>query len=81
MTTKSFTFELFGAEVEPGEPRLGKLSVNGRKSLETPGFLAVSSRGVVPHISPDVLQSQTDISGVHIALEDCKHLANLDIYA
>ena len=53
-------------------PRLGRLVVQGRKELETPGFMAVSSRGVVPHISPDVLAANTQIGGVHMALEDCK---------
>jgi hypothetical protein len=55
-------------------PRLGRLRIQGRKDLETPGFMAISSRGVVPHISPDVLAANTQVGGVHIALEDCKSL-------
>ena len=73
MSGKVVAFEIQSQEGE-GKPRLGRLNVQGRKTLETPGYIAVSSRGVVPHISPDVLASQTDIGGVHLALEDCKHI-------
>lgn len=53
-------------------PRLGRLRVEGRNGLDTPNFLAITSRGVVPHMTPDVIASSTDIKGVHMALEDCK---------
>lgn len=70
---KTVTFEVLSdGPAGQGEPRLGRLSVKGRQSVDTPCLLAVSSRGVVPHISPDVLLSQTEIGGVHLALEDCE---------
>jgi queuine tRNA-ribosyltransferase accessory subunit len=53
-------------------PRLGRLTVQGRNQLDTPNFLAITSRGVVPHMTPDVVAASTDIRGVHMALEDCK---------
>jgi queuine tRNA-ribosyltransferase subunit QTRTD1 len=46
--------------------------VEGRKDLETPNFLAVSSRGVIPHMTPDVIAASTQIGGIHMAIEDCK---------
>lgn len=52
--------------------RLGRLTFPGRKALETPNFIAVSSRGVVPHLSPDVILAHAEFGGVHLALEDCK---------
>ena len=52
--------------------RLGRLCVSNRKDLETPNFLAIGSRGVVPHMTPDVIASSSEIGGVHMALEDCK---------
>jgi queuine tRNA-ribosyltransferase len=55
-------------------PRLGRLRVEGRRELETPNFLAITSRGVVPHMTPDVVAGSTDIRGVHMALEDCKFI-------
>jgi hypothetical protein len=64
--------------------RLGKLAMKGRKVIETPNFLAVASRGVVPHITPDVISQHTSIGGVHMALEDCKfkhHCSNSSILA
>ncbi len=52
--------------------RTGKLNLEGRKSIDTPNFLAISSRGAIPHITPDVLSEHTGIRGVHMPLEDCK---------
>ncbi|EKD19475.1 tRNA-guanine transglycosylase family protein [Drepanopeziza brunnea f. sp. 'multigermtubi' MB_m1] len=59
-------------------PRLGRLSLPGREDLLTPGFFAVGSRGVVPHITPDVITSHTNFGGVHMALEDFIERANKD---
>ena len=71
-TAKRVFFEIL-SHVDPNivGSRLGRLYARGRKELETPDFLAVSSRGVVPHISPDVV-ANTQIGGLHMALEDCK---------
>ena len=62
--------------LDPSTPnaRLGKLSVTGRKDVETPNFFAVSSRGVVPHLTPDVILAHTQTGGIHMALEDCEPL-------
>ncbi|ESZ96237.1 tRNA-guanine transglycosylase family protein [Sclerotinia borealis F-4128] len=51
-------------------PRLGRLSVEGRKDLETPDFIAITSRGVIPHMTPDVIAAHARVPGVHFALED-----------
>jgi queuine tRNA-ribosyltransferase len=61
-------------------PRLGQLTVQGRSKLETPNFLAISSRGVVPHMTPDVIAASSQIGGVHMALEDCKPRSRLCAY-
>jgi hypothetical protein len=53
-------------------PRLGRLTKAGRNAVQTPNYVANTSRGVVPHISPDVLSDHTRIPGVYMALEDCK---------
>ena len=52
-------------------PRLGRLITRSRTPLQTPHYVANTSRGVVPHISHDVLRKHTWIRGVYIALEDC----------
>ena len=72
---KRVFFEVL-SHVDPNvlSPRLGRLCVQGRKDLETPNFMAVTSRGVVPHITPDILSANTQVGGVHMALEDCKPL-------
>lgn len=59
--------------------RLGHLKATGREDLKTPNFFALSSRGVIPHVAPDVISAHTDIGGIHIALEDCEssNLSNM----
>ena len=53
-------------------PRLGRLALPGRKVLETPHYLGITSRGVIPHISQDTFARDTSINGVYVALEDCR---------
>jgi len=72
-TRRNIHFE----SLNPGDPnaprpRLGRLSLNHRQALSTPSFFAVTSRGVVPHLTPDVISAHTQIGGAHIALEDCE---------
>lgn len=66
-------FELKG-HVDPAVigPRLARVLMDGRKDLHTPNFIAVTSRGVVPHMTPDVILANSEIGAVHMALEDCK---------
>lgn len=52
--------------------RLGRLALPGRRTVETPHYLANTSRGVVPHITQDTFVRDTDINGVYVALEDCE---------
>lgn len=52
-------------------PRLGRLSLAGRRSILTPGFVGNTSRGVIPHVSQDNFRKSADLDGVYIALEDC----------
>lgn len=58
-------------------PRLGYLSLPGRSSIQTPHYLASTSRGVVPHITPDTFRRDTSVSAVYFALEDCRFLSPL----
>ncbi len=73
-TGRKILFEIL-SHIDPNAagPRLGRLSIPGRRDLETPNFFAITSRGVVPHLTPDVIASHTKIGGVHIALEDCEY--------
>jgi queuine tRNA-ribosyltransferase subunit QTRTD1 len=72
-TGRKILFEIL-THIDPNSagPRLGRLSIQGRRDLETPNFFAVTSRGVVPHLTPDVISAHTQVGGVHMALEDCK---------
>jgi queuine tRNA-ribosyltransferase accessory subunit len=55
----------------PQSPRLGRLLSHGRPPIHTPHYVAATSRGVIPHLSHDVLQKHTDINSAYIGLEDC----------
>lgn len=52
-------------------PRLGRLRT-GKASILTPHYLAITSRGVVPHLSQDTFARDANISGVYVPLEDCE---------
>lgn len=52
--------------------RLGRLALKGRTSIETPNYFAITSRGVVPHLTPDTVSRHGSFGGRYIALEDCE---------
>jgi queuine tRNA-ribosyltransferase len=71
--TISKTLGSLGSQLGGIAPRLGRLTLPGRKPIQTPDFLGNTSRGVVPHISQDNFRRNEDQlgAGVYIALEDC----------
>ncbi|KAI0471552.1 tRNA-guanine transglycosylase family protein [Xylariaceae sp. FL0804] len=50
--------------------RLGRLSLPGRKPIDTPNFISLTSRGAVPHMTPDNVANRTELCGTYMALED-----------
>jgi queuine tRNA-ribosyltransferase len=66
-------FEVLKAVLAEGaSARLGRLTFPRRKVLETPDFFSLTSRGVVPHITPDNLSKYVHNGGVYVGLEDCR---------
>ena len=57
--------------LKPGNARLGLLHLKNRV-LETPNYIAPTSRGAVIHCTPDVLDDIKNVPGVLIAFEDCE---------
>lgn len=57
------------------EARLGRLEYTGqrRRPIRTPHYIGISSRGCVPHITPDMMQSETALSSLYVAFEDCMY--------
>ncbi|EZF35778.1 hypothetical protein H101_00681 [Trichophyton interdigitale H6] len=51
-------------------PRLGRLCRAGRKPILTPGYLPITSRGVLPHVSHDNIKEHMSIGSLYVALED-----------
>ncbi|KAJ5949001.1 hypothetical protein N7454_002308 [Penicillium verhagenii] len=66
----SMTFSVLGPAAPVLAPRAGTLAITGRKTLSTPHYLPVTSRGVVPHISHDNVRKETAINGLYVGLED-----------
>ncbi|KAK4192943.1 putative queuine tRNA-ribosyltransferase [Podospora australis] len=50
--------------------RLGRLAFPGRAPINTPNFLGVTSRGTLPHVTPDNVSQHLNIGGVYMSLED-----------
>ncbi|KAI9698093.1 MAG: hypothetical protein M1820_007601 [Bogoriella megaspora] len=63
-------FKLLTSSAHSHGPRLGRLSLPNRDIVETPHYLAISSRGVVPHLSQDNFKYHTQIKGAYLGLED-----------
>ncbi|KAI1632218.1 tRNA-guanine transglycosylase family protein [Biscogniauxia mediterranea] len=53
-----------------GAVRLGRLSLPNRRPVDTPNYFGLTSRGAIPHMTPDNVSKHTEISGVYIAIED-----------
>lgn len=71
-STEMLNFVLKNGEFRKAGLRLGQLTIQGRPSRPTPTFIASTSRGVIPHITQDVLSKLADIPAVYIGLEDCE---------
>lgn len=54
-------------------PRVGQFLRGTHPAINTPHYVATTSRGVVPHVSPDILAKSTAVSAVYIPLEDCEY--------
>ena len=65
----------------PQAPRLGHLLSHGRAPINTPHYVAATSRGAIPHLSHDVLTKHTDISATYMGLEDCESPSSLRQHA
>ncbi|KAI0123218.1 tRNA-guanine(15) transglycosylase-like protein [Xylariales sp. AK1849] len=50
--------------------RLGRLALPHRRPIDTPNYFGITSRGAIPHLTPDVIARHTQIGGEYLALED-----------
>lgn len=51
--------------------RTGLLNLPNRQPIKTPHYLALASRGAIPHLTQDNVAKHTDIRGAYMAVEDC----------
>lgn len=66
------SFTILKSATEATRARLGRLTCKDRRAIETPHYIGITSRGVIPHLSQDTMARKTHLRGVYIALEDCK---------
>ncbi|PKS05332.1 hypothetical protein jhhlp_008706, partial [Lomentospora prolificans] len=50
--------------------RLGKLCLPNRLPVQTPAYIGVTSRGTLPHLTPDTIKKYTTFEAAYMALED-----------
>ncbi|THW69861.1 tRNA-guanine transglycosylase [Aureobasidium pullulans] len=50
--------------------RTGLLNLPNRQPIKTPHYLALASRGAIPHLTQDNVAKHTDIRGAYMAVED-----------
>lgn len=75
---KLMSFDLLESQPAADHARLCRLSFRGRVPMETPNYVAASSRGAVPHISQDMMRDNTAVKSMYTALEDCEYLRSIN---
>ncbi|KAL2128981.1 hypothetical protein VTI74DRAFT_8389 [Chaetomium olivicolor] len=71
LESAAMRFEVFKTVAKDGAgARLGRLAFAGRAPIETPNFIGMTSRGALPHITPDNLGKHLQVTGAYMALED-----------
>ncbi|KEY66173.1 hypothetical protein S7711_07630 [Stachybotrys chartarum IBT 7711] len=64
-------FQVLGSAVADAcSVRLGRLAFPGRRPIDTPNYTAISSRGAVPHLTPDNVRKYASFGATYMALED-----------
>ena len=64
-------FEILSAALKEGASaaaRLGRLAFPGRRPIDTPNFIAVTSRGTLPHVTPDNIRIDADQGSAGLAI-------------
>lgn len=69
--TNRMTFSVLSSSAPVLAPRVGRLTIPGRKTLSTPHYISLTSKGTVPHITHDLVQKETAINSLYVGLEDC----------
>ncbi|OJD13367.1 hypothetical protein AJ78_06179 [Emergomyces pasteurianus Ep9510] len=65
-----FGFSLLASTPTLLAPRLGRLALAGRKPIQTPNHVPITSRGALPHMSHDMMNERMSIGSLYAAFED-----------
>ncbi|KAL2266292.1 hypothetical protein VTJ83DRAFT_5644 [Remersonia thermophila] len=66
----SMRFEIVKTLKEGAAARLGRIAFAGRLPIDTPNFIGFTSRGAVPHVTPDNAEKHLKTTAAYMALED-----------
>lgn len=70
LPTEMLQFSLRHLENKTIPPRLGRL-LSHTQNINTPNYVIPTSRGIVPHLTPDTMHRHCNVSAAYVALEDC----------
>ena len=65
------SFERLKPIEQSDSPRLSAIRSKSGAEIFTPNYIGLSSRGCIPHLTPDMMRSETAIKGIYTAFEDC----------
>ncbi|PGG96716.1 hypothetical protein AJ79_09486 [Helicocarpus griseus UAMH5409] len=65
-----FSFSLLGSAPTLLAPRLGRLALAGRKPIQTPNYVPITSRGALPHVSHDMMNERLPVDSLYAGFED-----------
>ncbi|KAK3299182.1 tRNA-guanine(15) transglycosylase-like protein [Chaetomium fimeti] len=69
--SRAMRFEVLKGALKDGvAARVGRLAFARRLPIDTPNFIGMTSRGTVPHVTPDNLGKHLQTTGAYMALED-----------
>lgn len=71
--SRSMSFDVTLPQAGIEGARLGHLPLKQRSPITTPHYVAISSRGAVPHLAQDMVRDQTGIKALYTAVEDCEY--------
>ncbi|KAI5461151.1 tRNA-guanine(15) transglycosylase-like protein [Mariannaea sp. PMI_226] len=70
-TSELAMFEILrSTAADVGVARLGRLAFANGRVMETPNYLAVASRGTIPHLTPETTERHTNFDAAYMAVED-----------
>jgi queuine tRNA-ribosyltransferase len=77
LDSPAMRFEILKNALKDGiAARVGRLAFAGRRPIDTPNYIGMTSRGSLPHMTPDNVGRHLQVTGAYMALEDCEFFSS-----